>query len=118
MYYSIAQAGPSRNNHNGSCECLTRTPKGGNANAKEHNEGNNSSIYTSWSIYREVADKFGGRKGAGGVLLMKDFPVTETVPSPDKFMQGEVLIPGVVTGAIVLPATPNPKKKQICKWKP
>jgi len=85
-------------------------PRGGTATAKQHNEGNNESIYTSWSIYRGVAEKFGGRKGPGGIVLVKSFHISETVPSIDKFQQGEVLIPGVVTGAAVEEATPNPKK--------
>jgi hypothetical protein len=85
-------------------------PRGGSATPTEHNEGDNNSIYTSWSIYESVADKFGGRKGIGGVVLIKTFDVRQVIPSPDKFQQGEVLVPGVVSGAIVIPATPNPKK--------
>ena len=85
-------------------------PRGGNATPEEHNNGDNNSIYTSWSFWPQVADKFGGRKGPGGVVLTKTFEWNEVVPSLDKFGQGEVLVPGIVTGAIVTPATPNPKK--------
>lgn len=85
-------------------------PRSGNATPKQHNEGESRSNYTSWTIYPSVADKFGGRKGRGGVVLTKTFKWSEITPSPDKFQQGELLIRGVVTGAIVTPATPNPKK--------
>ena len=85
-------------------------PRGGDASPYEHNRGNNNSVYTSWTIYPEVADKFGGRKGPGGVVLTKSFPISKVVPSDDKYKQGEVLVKGPVSGAIVTPATPNPKK--------
>ena len=77
---------------------------GGSANADEHNLGDNNSIYTSWTIFKDVAEQFGSRKGKGGVILSKEFKMSEMVPSPDKFFQGEILIPGVVTGAKVEPA--------------
>jgi hypothetical protein len=79
-------------------------PRGGNASPQEHNASDNNSNYTSWTIYPNVANEFGQRKGFGGVVLTKEFSLNEIVISPDKFMQGEVLVPGIVKGAIVKPA--------------
>lgn len=75
-------------------------PQGGHADAKRHNLGDNSSVYTSWTTQPWIAYSFANRKGNGGVVLMKRFAIVETTPSPDKFHQGEVLIRGIVKGAV------------------
>jgi RHS repeat-associated protein len=83
---------------------------GGHDDANKHNEGNNSSIYTSWTTDKQVARLFAGRRGFGGVILTKKFKKSETVKSNDKFKQKEVLIPGVVTGAKVERVKPIKKR--------
>jgi hypothetical protein len=74
---------------------------GGHSSPMEHNMGNNFSIFTSWSVYKLTAQMWATSNGPGGLVLTKQFSATEIVPSPDIFSEGEVLIPGVVTGATV-----------------
>jgi RHS repeat-associated protein len=82
-------------------------PWGGHSSVIDHNLGNNQSIFTSWTVYKNVAAKMAGRRGWGGVILSKRFKRSEVQLSFDKFMQGEVLVPGVVTGAYVQYARPS-----------
>jgi hypothetical protein len=48
-----------------------------------------------------------GKQGWGGIILTKQFKKSEIVLSPDKFKQGEVLIPGIVSGALPENARPQ-----------
>lgn len=74
-------------------------PLGGHSDPKLHNWGDTESIFTSWTTNENVAAKFANKNG-GGVILKKSFYINETVPSPDKYNEQEVLIPGIVIGAI------------------
>ena len=74
---------------------------GGHDSPMKHNQGNNFSIFTSWSVFKLTAQMWATANGPGGLILTKQFNATEIVPSPDIFREGEVLIPGVVTGATV-----------------
>jgi hypothetical protein len=76
-------------------------PVGGDATPFDHNSGATESEYTSWSIDKTVANYYGSKKGEGGVVLTKDFKVSELTPSPDQYSEGEVLVRGVVGGATV-----------------
>jgi len=77
------------------------TPWGGHSDPKKHNEGFNQSIFTSWTISKSVAQMWATSNGSGGIILSKKFNISELVPSPDIFREGEILVPGVVTGAEV-----------------
>ncbi|WP_370899834.1 hypothetical protein [Chryseobacterium gossypii] len=48
-------------------------PMGGSATAKEHNFGDNNSMYTSWSTSIDVANYFASRRGPGGIILSNQF---------------------------------------------
>ena len=74
-------------------------PYGGHNDPDAHNMGDYKSIYTSWSFSRNVADYHANKNGAGGVVLIKRFKLSQTVPSPDGMNEGEMLVPGVVKGA-------------------
>jgi len=80
------------------------TPIGGHDDAKLHNDGNNKSVFTSWTNDIWWANKFAYKHGHGGIILMKHFKTSEIVPSQDKFQQGEFLVRGIVTGALPVPA--------------
>ena len=84
-------------------------PKGGLATPFEHNRGNNNSVYTSWTVSPWVANSFATNQGKtdNGVVLIKRFHISETTPSPDFMNQGEVLIKGIVKGALPLPSIKN-----------
>ncbi|MCW3463666.1 RHS repeat domain-containing protein [Chitinophaga nivalis] len=77
--------------------------KGGHNDPIRHNEDQNFSIFTSWTISEKEAIKWANERGSGGVLLKKSFKISRVVPSPDRFDEKEVLVPGIVTGAAVLP---------------
>jgi hypothetical protein len=70
--------------------------EGGHNNPARHNAGDNYSIFTSWTRTKKIAKAFAGK---GGIVLIKKFKKSQTLESPDKFNEGEVLIPGIVTGA-------------------
>lgn len=76
------------------------TPIGGHDNPIRHNAGDNNSIFTSWTTNIWVANSFAQRKGAGGIILTKQFHISQIIPSTDKFHQGEWLVAGIVKGAI------------------
>jgi RHS repeat-associated protein len=81
--------------------------EGGHDDPDRHAQGNNESIYTSWTTNRSTAEKFA--KGPGGkypgVILSKKFKYGEAFPnlSPtaNRLKEGEWLVPGVVNGAKV-----------------
>jgi photosystem II stability/assembly factor-like uncharacterized protein len=88
------------------------TPLGGStghSDPNKHNEGNTLSVFTSWSLSRQIANQYATVNSAGGVVLVKQFYIYETVPSPDHYEEFEILVPGVVTGARV--TLPGPAKK-------
>ena len=79
-------------------------PRGGPASPADHNDGNTNSDFTSWTTDRQVAKEkaldrdLGGR----GVILQKDFDPADIVASPDAYFEGEVLVRGLVTDALVI----------------
>lgn len=82
------------------------TPRGGHQDPYKHNNGNNRSVFTSWTFLPTIANNFatlGGERN-GGIILMKLFKYSEITPSPDMFREGEVLIRGNVNGALPIPA--------------
>lgn len=78
-------------------------PAGGHNDPEAHNGGNYKSIFTSWSMSKAVANYHANKKGIPGVVLTKQFNLTELVPSPDAHFELEMLVPGTVTGAQVGP---------------
>ncbi|MEM6806001.1 MAG: RHS repeat-associated core domain-containing protein, partial [Bacteroidota bacterium] len=74
---------------------------GGHSDPNRHNLGDNRSIFTSWTKIKTVANKFASKAGPGGVIMSKKFKLSQIVPSPDKFDEGEILVPGIVNGANV-----------------
>lgn len=74
---------------------------GGHSSPTKHNENENYSIFTSWTLSDKIAKGWATERGLGGVLLTKKFKLSQLVPSPDRFDELEVLVPGVVTGAKV-----------------
>lgn len=78
------------------------TPRGGHINANLHNAGDTNSIYTSWSTERWVAEGHALSDDAKcGVVLEKEFEISEIIPSPDEYDEWEMLIIGEVTDAEV-----------------
>jgi RHS repeat-associated protein len=83
--------------------------KGAHSNPFAHNDGNFKSIFTSWSESINIARQFawGEKKLNGvmlkGVILKKTFLRSQLVKSPDAMFEKEWLVPGIVTGAQVLP---------------
>jgi RHS repeat-associated protein len=87
------------------------TPKGyrsGNPHKdpKTHSDGDNFSIFTSWTTEKTVARRFSQGKKRGyvyrpeaGVILKKTFKRSEVIKSPVNYGEAEYLVPGVVTGA-------------------
>jgi len=71
------------------------------ATPAEHNWGNTESNYTSWTTKESVAQKWAQVKGTEGVILEKQFIISETTPSLDKYNEAEILVKGIVTGATV-----------------
>lgn len=81
----------------------------GHNSPSAHNSGDNNSIFTSWTISRSVANYHASKDAPfKGVVLVKTFELSKTVPSPDIFNELEVLIPGVVKDAnVTLPNNPG-----------
>jgi len=108
MLYSLAQKGIA-------------IPKGyidGNPhkNPNDHTMGDNYSVWTSWSSSSGTAESFArGPDGRGnGVIMVKAFKIRNLVRSQlstTQFGEGEYLVPGVVTGASVVPV--KAKKREI-----
>lgn len=88
------------------------TPKGGMADAEAHAGGNFNSNFTSWTMFRTVADYHANKRGPGGIVLMKVFFPGQYIPNFTNFSgEGEFLVPGRVTGATIQkplgPGNPN-----------
>ncbi len=77
-------------------------PIGGHSDPELHNMGDNKSVFTSWTTNIWVANSFACRKGSGGIILVKQFHITQLVPSTGNFQQGEWLVSGIVVGAVPL----------------
>ncbi|ROI04548.1 hypothetical protein EGI16_07725 [Chryseobacterium sp. G0240] len=77
-------------------------PLGGHSDPESHNWGDTESVFTSWTVNRNVALKFANNNGSGGVLLQKTFSIHKIIPSPDKYNEQEILIRGIVIGALPL----------------
>lgn len=77
-------------------------PYGGSATPEEHSGGNFKSNFTSWTMFRIVADFHANKKGPGGVVLTKTFLPGQYIPNFDFFDggEGEFLVPGPVSGAV------------------
>ncbi len=82
---------------------VPRNLESGHSDPELHNAGGNESIFTSWTWARTVANYHANKRGAGGVVLTKKFRRSETIPTSDAFLEGEILIIGIVTGADVAP---------------
>jgi hypothetical protein len=79
-------------------------PRGGIADAAEHNEGWTESPYTSWSTREEEAQEWAvkGATRRGVVMRVSIRAVANRlVESPDLKDEAEVLIRGAVNGAKV-----------------
>lgn len=73
---------------------------GGHSSPLLHNQGDNASVFTSWSTDRGTAVSFGLQNGPGGVLLEQTVPRSSLIRSPDAFGEFEVLRRGSVEGAL------------------
>ncbi|MDD7884635.1 DUF6443 domain-containing protein [Flavivirga sp. 57AJ16] len=78
LYRGVNSESPAYNNATKG----TAKPRGGDATAAEHNAGNTSSNYTSWTTNKEVAKNFALRKNGNGVVLEANVPKSSTVSSP------------------------------------
>jgi hypothetical protein len=75
-------------------------PRGGHSNPWLHNQGDNHSIFTSWTTNRSKAvNEFALSEGPGGVLLEQMVPRSSLIKSPDLLTEFEVLRKGPVSGA-------------------
>ncbi|MDQ0781251.1 hypothetical protein [Chryseobacterium sp. W4I1] len=74
-------------------------PLGGHSDPGLHNWGDTESVFTSWTTNINVARRFANKNGSGGVILSKEFPIHQIIPSPDESNEQEILIRGIVTGA-------------------
>jgi hypothetical protein len=75
-------------------------PMGGHSNPLAHNQGDNQSIFTSWSTDRNAALEHATQWGTSeGVLLEQTVPRSSLVPSPDLLRESEVLRVGPISGA-------------------
>jgi len=75
-------------------------PMGGHSSPLLHNQGDNASVFTSWTTNRSTAvNDFALSKGPGGVLLEQTVPRSSLIKSPDLLKEFEVLRQGPVSGA-------------------
>ncbi|MGW0177289.1 RHS repeat-associated core domain-containing protein [Rhodococcus sp. NPDC003322] len=77
-------------------------PWGGHHDPHLHNQGDNNSIFTSWTVDESIAQDFARSGNGPGVVLQMpnvDGPTYTRVPSPDAFGEFEVLIAGPVRNA-------------------
>lgn len=104
LYRGVSANHPDyKNALNGMAVPAMLMPVGHNS-AELHNAGNNNSIFTSWSVFKTVANYHASKNAPyAGLVLMKRFRISQTVPSANQFGdEGEVLVPGIVTGAKVM----------------
>ncbi|MBO9593975.1 MAG: hypothetical protein J7599_13790, partial [Niabella sp.] len=87
-------------------------PRGGTATAAEHNAGNTSSKFTSWTTNKNVAVNYAKRPSGGGVVMSKTVKASSVVKSPSlknvvlkqsgkKVNESEFLLKGKVRNANV-----------------
>jgi len=74
-------------------------PIGGHSNPLWHNQGDDASVFTSWTTDRSVAEWFASQRGPGGVVLEQSVPRSSLVTSPDLLGEFEVLRVGPINGA-------------------
>ncbi len=74
---------------------------GGHDNVNLQNDGNTTSIYTSWTTSKQIASQWATVHGSGGVVLEKEFYPNDMIFSPDFWEESEVLIIGIDSGAKV-----------------
>lgn len=82
----------------------TARPRGGHSDPARHNGGNTQSVYTSWSTNLDEVALDAASEGNGPGIVLR-IPNQDTlgymrVDSPDIYGESEVLIEGVVTGAL------------------
>ena len=90
----------------------TAVPQGGTDDPYLANYGIPSN-YTFWTLDKDIARDFATDGDVtNGILLKKDFPkeVLSNNTSPDRYSEGEVQIPGTVTGATPIPVEPEKVK--------
>jgi len=69
------------------------------------------SVFTFWTTKPNVAKEFATNGDeTHGIVLSKKFPLSilQSNQSPDKYNEGEVQIPGIVTGATPTAVGPKP----------
>ncbi|WP_419716004.1 RHS repeat domain-containing protein [Chryseobacterium mucoviscidosis] len=85
---------------------------GPHSDMSAHADGDNYSIWTSWSSDKEVARDFATGiafgKAVPGIIMSKTFRVGQAVPNPFTLGESEWLVPGVVYGAKVQYVLPRP----------
>lgn len=74
-------------------------PIGGHSAPALHNEGDNRSIFTSWTTDHNTAAWWAQRYGPGGVILEQTVNRSTLIESPDIYSEFEVLRVGTVEGA-------------------
>lgn len=81
-------------------------PWGGPYSAKEHNNGHNNSMFTSWTTSIDMANYSASRRGPGGVILKQTFPIAR-LSFFDRHGENEVQVFGPVYGAQVIKSWDN-----------
>jgi RHS repeat-associated protein len=82
------------------------TTWGPHSDIEAHTGGDNLSIWTSWTTDKTVAYDFAtgnafynNENRIPGIILTKQFRVTEVIPNPYTLGESEWLVPGIVSGA-------------------
>jgi RHS repeat-associated protein len=84
-------------------------PWGGAATPEDHTLGDTESNFTSWTTARVVAETKIEVRGEPGVILEIRLPRSRFIISQNAFPhEAEVLLEGVVRGAMVVPFVPRP----------
>jgi RHS repeat-associated protein len=90
------------------------TTFGPHSDMEEHTGGNNFSIWTSWTTDKRIAYDFATGNAfyneenkIPGIILTKQFRITEVTPNPHTLGENEWLIPGVVYGAKIEYVSPQ-----------
>jgi hypothetical protein len=104
------------------CEGIAK-PMGGTATPLQHQDGYTNSPYTSWSVDIMVAYQYAtnGLYGpCNGVILIKKvdlsgnrFVDTKKMVTGDKYGEAEILVKGMMNGAIPLLVKPGLSKQEI-----